>query len=98
VDRKINLGAGRVNIGVIAVKIVQFSPPIGRIAACENAKWLLAHDPVENVRVDLIQVGQFERQKSRILAPIPFGDASFHDGFSEGTANDLAVKSRHPAI
>jgi hypothetical protein len=54
--------------------------------------------PIQNVGVDFIQLGEFEREKPGVLVPISSRDTSFHDGFSEGVPHSLAIEGHHPVL
>jgi hypothetical protein len=56
------------------------------------------YNPLQNVGVDFTQFGEFEREKSGVLAPISSRDASFHAGFSEGVPYGLAIEGRQPVL
>ncbi|CAH2402957.1 hypothetical protein MES4922_300140 [Mesorhizobium ventifaucium] len=60
-----------------------------------TARLLLAHDPFQQVRIDVIAPGKVADQKRGNRPSFVFRDILFDRGFYEGAAQDIAVKNRY---
>lgn len=54
-----------------------------------------SHDPIQQVRIDIIATGKLPDQKSGVFPPLVFGNSRFDEGVYEGAAKDIAIERRY---